>query len=386
VSVYFFSIPPHGMRRILSRSFVDAVRVTVTAGKGGDGFVSFRKEAFVALGGPDGGHGGHGGDVLIQTDPTLTDLRHLKPRLRAQDGVDGKRKQRDGRKGADLLLAVPVGTSVLDAYSGECLHDLDAPMPEPLLLLRGGDGGKGNRAFKTPVMQGPRIRTLGAAGPSKVLDLVLKSIADIGLVGYPNAGKSTLLRAISRSKTEVGNYPFTTLQPHIGHVTLPFAGAETFTVADLPGLIEEAHLNKGLGFQFLRHVERTKGLVYVIDVNPGYKRFNVADPGVAPVDVHRILHRELELYQPGLTDRALMVLLNKVDAADPADVHALKEEMAAASGLPVYLVSAKEAVGLEEPLRILHDYVRRKKKEAAALRALPEPTDPPSNADAPAGG
>eukprot|EP00667_Euglena_gracilis_P012567 EG_transcript_12912 len=157
------------MRRVLSRHFVDAVRVTVSAGKGGDGFVSFRKEAFVPLGGPDGGHGGRGGDVLVITSEQRRDLRHLKGRLRAHDGVGGKRSKQDGRKGADLLLEVPLGTAVLDAYSGECLHDLDRPMDGPILLLEGGAGGKGNRAFKTPELQGPRIRTKGEPGPSKVL-------------------------------------------------------------------------------------------------------------------------------------------------------------------------------------------------------------------------
>ena len=353
------------MARRLGRAFVDKVKVALMAGKGGDGHISFRREAHVPFGGPDGGNGGAGGNISIISNHHLKDLKHIKHTVRAESGGGGRRSQREGRRGQDTVLRVPMGTTLTVEGTGEVVYDIDTPMSEPVVILEGGAGGKGNRHFRSALLQAPRLRTHGEPGATKIMWLELKSIADFGLVGYPNAGKSTLLRAISNSKTEVGNYPFTTLQPEIGRVSIG-EHRNAFSVADLPGLIEEAHLNKGLGFEFLRHTERTKGLVYVIDINPGYKKFSAPTQGVLAPQVLQILKRELELYQPGLSERALMVLLNKIDTEDEDLVQLVKEEVEAVIDLPVYLISAQHKIGLEEPLRIMYEHVRRSQAAAAA--------------------
>ncbi len=282
--------------------FIDQVKIFVKAGKGGDGCISFRREKFVPKGGPDGGDGGDGGDVILVADPqihTLYDFYH-QTHFKAENGQPGMGKKMKGRDGEDLILKVPVGTIVKDAETGEILGDLVKP-GQKLVVARGGKGGKGNARFATPTRQAPRIATPGKPGEERWLILELKLIADVGLVGFPNAGKSTLLSRISAAKPKIADYPFTTLTPNLGVVRL-FEG-ETFVVADIPGLIEGAHKGVGLGHDFLRHIERTRVLLYVIDISHEKEA----------VKEFFTLKKELELFKKELLEKPYLIALNKID-------------------------------------------------------------------------
>lgn len=290
--------------------FVDQAKIYVKAGNGGDGCVSFRREKYVPKGGPDGGDGGDGGDVILMADPqvhTLYDFYH-QVHFKAENGRPGMGKKMKGRDGEDLILRVPVGTVVKDAETGEVLGDLVTP-GQTLVVAKGGKGGRGNARFATPVRQAPRIAEKGTPGEERWILLELKLIADVGLVGFPNAGKSTLLSRISAAKPKIADYPFTTLEPNLGVVSLLEGGS--FVVADIPGLIEGAHKGVGLGHDFLRHIERTRVLLYVLDIT---KKEEVLKD-------YQVLKEELRLFNPRLLEKEYFIALNKIDTiADQEEI------------------------------------------------------------------
>ncbi len=293
-------------------NFVDTARIYVKAGDGGRGHSSFRREKFVPKGGPDGGNGGRGGDVVFRVDPhlnTLIDFR-FKRKFLAKDGAAGSWARRTGRDGSNVVIRVPQGTLVRDAESQEVLADLTTAN-EQVVLMRGGQGGRGNAAFTSATNQAPRHQEPGIPGDERWLELELKLLADVGLVGFPNAGKSTLISVISAAKPKIADYPFTTLIPNLGIVSV--AEDKSFVVADIPGLIEGASQGKGLGTQFLRHVERTSVLVFLIDARS-------ADPKAD----YNVLRKELAQHNPDLDRKQRIICLSKVDELDEEEQAALK--------------------------------------------------------------
>ncbi|NMB45237.1 MAG: GTPase ObgE [Firmicutes bacterium] len=284
--------------------FVDRAKIFVSAGAGGDGCVSFRREKFVPAGGPDGGNGGHGGSVILEVDPDMTTLLDFRYKIhfRADRGGHGQGAKRAGQTAEDLVVKVPPGTVVRDAESDQIIADLVHPQ-QKLLAARGGRGGRGNAVFTTSTRQAPTFAQKGELGESRWLRLELKVIADVGLVGYPNAGKSTLLSMISAAKPKVAAYPFTTLTPNLGVVKVETG--RSFVVADIPGLIEGAHAGVGLGHDFLRHVERTRLLVHIVDCS--------GMEGRDPVDDYLQVREELSLFSEALADRPYIVVGNKLD-------------------------------------------------------------------------
>ena len=294
--------------------FIDEAKIQVFAGKGGDGSAAFRREKYVPRGGPSGGDGGHGGSVWAVADRnlnTLIDYRYARLH-RARDGAHGAGSDKNGRGGEDVVLRVPVGTVVRDAASGEAIADL-ARDGDRILLARGGRGGLGNLHFKSSVNRAPRQFTRGEPGEAKELHLELRVLADVGLLGLPNAGKSTFLRAVSSARPKVADYPFTTLNPSLGVVRI--AHDASFVVADIPGLIEGAAEGAGLGHQFLRHLSRTRLLVHLVDLAPPEGEASIAH-GV------RALARELRRYDEGLYRKPRWLVFNKIDALEPAEADA----------------------------------------------------------------
>ena len=288
---------------------MDTARIQVKAGDGGNGCISFRREKYVPRGGPDGGDGGNGGNVVIIATlgmSTLIDLRH-NPRQVAEKGGHGTGKQRDGADGADRVIRVPTGTIVRDLETTELLADLTEP-DETVVVARGGIGGKGNAHFKSSTFQAPRVAEKGEPGAEREISLEVKLIADIGLIGYPNAGKSTLLARTSAATPKIAAYPFTTLRPNLGVVRIN--REQNFVLADIPGLIEGAHKGAGLGHQFLRHIERTKMLIHVIDLS--------ATDGRDPIKDYEQLNLELKHYNELLTKLPQIIALNKIDMPDAA--------------------------------------------------------------------
>lgn len=318
--------------------FVDRAEITVKAGNGGNGCCSFRREAFVPKGGPNGGDGGDGGDVIFVASTgelTLSDFvfnRHFS----AENGGDGRSKDMHGRRGQNLIIKVPLGTIIRNKETGDVLADIDEAGAE-VVIAKGGHGGRGNARFATPSNRAPREHEPGEVTEPLELGLELKLIADVALVGYPNAGKSTLLSRISNAHPKVAAYPFTTLHPVIGVMEYP--DFRKVTVADIPGLIDGAHLNRGLGHYFLRHIERTKLLIYLVDLG--------GVDGRDPNDDVRILKNELEAYMEGLSSRAKIVLANKTDLVenqDQIDDFILNAE----DGLEVIPISAKNDDSFEQ--------------------------------------
>jgi GTP-binding protein len=324
--------------------FVDEVRIHVKAGDGGDGAVAWRREKYVPRGGPAGGDGGNGGDVALVVDPqlsTLLDYRYVREH-RARSGGNGMGSDMNGPDGPDLVLRVPPGTVVKDAATGEVLADLGTP-GERFVAAKGGKGGLGNMNFATSTNQAPRYAEDGTPGEERELVLELKLLADVGIVGYPNAGKSTLISRISRARPKIADYPFTTLVPNLGVVS--WRGEKSFVVADIPGLIEGAHEGAGLGHQFLRHVERCRVLVHLVEgANP--------DPGRAPKADLDAIDRELALYSPELARKPQIIAVTKVDVPEAREGGRKLARLLARRKKPVevHLVSAVTGEGVGELL------------------------------------
>ena len=299
--------------------FVDEAKIRVKAGDGGNGCVAFRREKFVPRGGPSGGDGGGGGDVIMDSSERHNTLVHFRfnPEYKAERGRHGEGSNCTGREGETVVLKVPVGTIVYDELSGELVHDFTGP-DEHVIIARGGRGGRGNARFATSTHQAPRECEQGFPGEERVLRLELKLLADVGLVGYPNAGKSTLISRISAARPKIADYPFTTLQPNLGVVVVGEPADEiSFVVADIPGLIEGASEGAGLGTQFLRHIERTRLLVHLVDVSDASGRPD-------PVADYEVITRELATFGAGLDSKPTVVVASKIDVANPEKLAKLK--------------------------------------------------------------
>src|SRR5512138_1807792 len=299
--------------------FIDSAEIHVKAGDGGNGCVAFRREKFVPRGGPWGGDGGHGGDVIMESSERHNTLVHFRfnPEYKAERGRHGEGANKTGREGGDITLKVPVGTIVYDDETGEMIHDF-SQADEKVVIARGGRGGRGNARFATSTHQAPREHEAGRPGEERVFRLELKLLADVGLVGYPNVGKSTLISRISAARPKIADYPFTTLEPNLGVVAVGDARDEiSFVVADIPGLIEGAHTGAGLGTQFLRHIERTRLLVHLVDVSGSSGRPD-------PVNDFEVIMNELTSYGAGLEGKPMLVAASKIDAAEKDKLAKLK--------------------------------------------------------------
>lgn len=341
-----------------SRLFVDEATIHVRGGRGGDGCVSFRREKYVPKGGPDGGDGGHGGSVYLVARAGLDTLLDLAGRhhYHAENGRPGMGANRHGRNGRDLYVDVPVGTLVYDAETGRLLKDL-VEDGQTVCVARGGRGGYGNLHFVSATHQTPRESTPGRPGQERTLRLELKLIADVGLVGLPNAGKSTLLSRFTRARPKIAAYPFTTLEPQLGIIELP--GFRRLVLADIPGLIAGAHEGVGLGDAFLRHIERTRVIVHLVDLCP---------PAGAPtpVEAYHVVRAELEKYSPALARRAEIVAGNKLDLTGARDT---LEELKQALDVPVYGVSGVTGQGLRELAEVMWSHVEQARREERAQPA-----------------
>lgn len=325
--------------------FIDEAKICVVGGKGGDGIIGFRREKFVPKGGPDGGDGGRGGSVILRADPhvnTLLAFKH-KVHFKAQPGQHGGKNERRGADGADLILRVPVGTVVKVLQTGEILADLDAPGKE-VVVARGGEGGRGNAHFKSSTRQAPRIREKGAPGEERWLKLELKLLADVGIIGFPNAGKSSLIAKVSAARPKIAPYPFTTLVPTLGVVQVE--EFKEFVLVDIPGLIEGAHEGKGLGDRFLKHVERTRLLIHLIDLGP---------TGRDPLSDYEIINRELRSFSAALAEKPQIVVGNKIDLLSDEERRRIQERFAA-HGIELRLISAVTGEGTRE---LMYECYRR---------------------------
>ena len=342
--------------------FIDEAKIRVHAGDGGNGCMAFRREKFVPRGGPSGGDGGHGGDVLMSSSLSHNTLVHFRfnPEHKAQRGGHGLGSNMSGAAGEHLTLKVPVGTLLYDDATGELVHDFARPN-ETIVVARGGRGGRGNQHFATSTHQAPREHELGRAGEERSYRLELRLLADAGLVGYPNVGKSTLISRLSSARPKIANYPFTTLQPNLGVVQVgEFPHTQSFTVADLPGLIEGAHLGAGLGIQFLKHIERTSVIVHLVDVSDSSAAAGgsaAADSSAAaigtdrpdPVADFKVITSELATFDPALAAKPTVLVAAKIDVANPAKLKKLAA-YAKRRKLPFYAISAVTGEGIE-PLK-----------------------------------
>lgn len=344
--------------------FLDRVRIYVKAGDGGNGVLAFRREKFVPRGGPSGGDGGRGGDIYMESTDHLNTLLHFRYNARyvADRGRHGEGSNRHGRNGEDLVIKVPVGTVVTDQDSGDVIHDFTTA-GERVLIAGGGRGGRGNAAFATSVNRAPRRHEDGRPGQERNLQLELKLIADVGLVGLPNAGKSTLISRLSAARPKIADYPFTTLEPNLGVVE--YAEYKTFVVADIPGLIEGAHLGAGLGLAFLRHVERNRVLLHLVDVS------GLLETG--PVERFETINAELQSYKEDLLDRPMLVVATKIDAMDgPERLDQLRAH-AEATGREFFAISAVTGEGLGALKRRVGALIENiTRDEADAAKALDE--------------
>src|ERR1043166_4428988 len=322
--------------------FIDEAKIRVKAGDGGNGCMAFRREKFVPRGGPSGGDGGNGGDVWMESSERHNTLVHFRfnPEYKAQRGRHGEGSNKTGREGEDVLLKVPVGTIVFDADSGEKVHDFSSP-DDRIVIARGGRGGRGNAQFKTSTHQAPREHEDGRPGEEHTLRLELKLLADVGLVGYPNVGKSTLISRISAARPKIADYPFTTLEPNLGVVTIgEISDQESYVVADIPGLIEGAHTGTGLGIQFLRHIERTRVLVHMIDVSDASGRPD-------PVADFKVIMGELKSFGADLEKKPMIVVASKIDVANPEKLAKLVKYCRKLK-LRMYEISAVTGKGIPE--------------------------------------
>lgn len=333
--------------------FADRARIFIHAGKGGDGHVSFRREKYVPDGGPDGGDGGKGGDVIFMVDEglnTLTAYRHIR-KYKAEDGQDGGNRNCHGANGADIILKVPPGTVIKDAESGKVIMDM-ADKKEPVVILSGGRGGKGNRNYVTATMQAPKYAQPGQPAKELFVDLELKCIADVGLVGFPSVGKSTFLSRVTNARPKIAEYHFTTLTPNLGVVDL--GDKNGFVIADIPGIIEGASEGIGLGLEFLRHIERTKVIIHIVDA--------ASTEGRDPVNDIHIINNELKKYNSDLENRPTVIAANKIDALDDIGyetvIELLKEEFES-DAVKVFPISAVTGKGVKELLWYVNDMVKK---------------------------
>jgi GTPase len=345
--------------------FIDEARIRVKAGDGGNGCVAFRREKFVPRGGPSGGDGGRGGDVVMEASERHNTLVHFRfnPEYKAERGRHGEGSNKTGRDGANVTLKVPVGTILYDEETGEKLHDFSSA-DERLVVARGGRGGRGNAQFATSTHQAPRECEPGRAGEERHFRLELKLLADVGLVGYPNVGKSTLISRISAARPKIADYPFTTLEPNLGVVSIGDPGGPdhfSFVVADIPGLIEGAHSGAGLGTQFLRHIERTRLLVHMVDVSDGSGRPN-------PIQDFDVIMGELRSFGAELERKPMILVASKLDAANPEKLKKLKAH-ARKLKLAFFAVSAVTGNGIDELKYALAERVAAVQREAAASTA-----------------
>ncbi len=331
--------------------FADRARIYVRSGKGGDGHVSFRREKYVPNGGPDGGDGGRGGDVIFVVDEglnTLIDFRHIR-KYKAEDGAQGGKKNCRGKDGNDIIIKVPEGTVIKEAESGQVITDMSGDNKR-VVLLKGGKGGNGNQHYATSTMQAPKYAQPGQPAQELELVLELKVIADVGLVGFPNVGKSTFLARVTNAKPKIANYHFTTLNPNLGVVDLEGTGG--FVIADIPGLIEGASEGVGLGHEFLRHIERTKVIIHIVDA--------AGTEGRDPIEDIYAINKELEAYNPDIAKRPQVIAANKIDAIyDPENdaVAAIQAEFEP-KGIKVYPISAVSGEGVKELLYQVYEMVQ----------------------------
>jgi GTP-binding protein len=343
--------------------FVDEVAITVQGGHGGRGCLSFRREKYIPMGGPDGGNGGKGADIVLEANPhvkTLVDFR-FRPIHRGRHGEHGRGKNQSGAAEKDIVLAVPQGTLVRDKTTGEVIADL-TEAGQRVIVARGGRGGLGNAAFVSATNQAPRKTQPGEPGEEFELILELKLLADVGIVGFPNAGKSTLIAAISSAKPKIADYPFTTLTPHLGVVRLE--EGESFVVADVPGLIPGASEGAGLGTRFLRHLARTRLLVHLVDLSP--------QTGRDPLEDVRVINEELDAYGGGLEDKMQLLVANKADIPEAAENLARLKRFASRRRLPFFVISAATRQGLKELVYAMKQHLDRIERAesdgAAAVR------------------
>jgi len=332
--------------------FVDYTKITIKSGNGGNGAHTFRREKYVAAGGPDGGDGGKGGDIYFVVDPdsnTLIDFRYNK-KYKAEDGKNGSGSNCYGKSGEDLYIGVPRGTVVKDAETGKIIADLSEENQKEL-ILKGGRGGKGNTHFATSTRQAPNFSQEGEKGEEKEVILELKLLADVGLLGFPNVGKSTILSMVTSAKPKIANYEFTTLQPNLGVVKTEYG--DSFVIADIPGIIEGASEGVGLGLQFLRHIERTRLLLHVIDVS-GIRN---------PVDDYHIINKELKKHSEKLSTRKQIIVANKIDAMQDETGYNELEKLAKENNIEIYKISAATGQGLKELLNTVSQRLKELPKE-----------------------
>lgn len=334
--------------------FIDYAKIYVNAGKGGNGAVSFRREKYIAAGGPDGGDGGKGGDVYFEVDSdtnTLIDFRYKK-KFKAENGQNGEGARKSGKSGEDLYIKVPIGTIIKDAKTEEVLADM-SEKGQKTLVLKGGRGGKGNTHFATSTRQAPRFSQGGEEGEEKELILELKLLADVGLIGFPSVGKSTILSVVTAATPKIADYHFTTLEPNLG-VVKPEYG-DSFVMADIPGLIEGASEGTGLGIQFLRHIERTRLLLHVIDVS--------ASEGRNPVEDFYIINKELEKYSKKLAKRKQIIVANKIDAMQDPKLYEDLEKLAKDNNMEIFKISAATGDGIKELIHEVSKILKTLPKE-----------------------